>query len=144
MIGIAPGAPATKSFIVGSSGGALQEIVDARPLTAMRVNASGRVTGFLTSGQSQAFLTGPNGAGVETLSLPAGGGYIGSSGSALNAAAMVTGAAIRTGNTREAMVTGPNGVGMQTLGFGGPTFDQPCWDALGGYNSQGSRHQRRR
>lgn len=88
---------------------------------ALGLNASAQVTGYasVASGQSHAFLSGPNGGALHDLGTLGG---TQSYGEGVNASGQVTGASFTASGANHAFLTGPNGGGMRDLGtLGGTT-----------------------
>ena len=106
------GAPGPKKDL-GTLGG--------KESAALGLNASAQVTGYasVASGQSHAFLSGPNGGALHDLGTLGG---TQSYGEGVNAPGQVTGDSLTASGADHAFFTGPNGSGMRDLGtLGGTT-----------------------
>ena len=108
---------------------------------AYAVNAAGQVVGFSgdAEGRTQAFLTGPAGAGISGLGFLHSGptGSVASAGYGVNDRGQVVGYSIDALGRRQAFLTGPDGRGMAPLGFLHPTPTAATSSLAYGVNASG-------
>ncbi len=85
------------------------------------INDTGQVVGWssIATGESHAFITGPNGVGMTDLGTLGG---LGSGATGINATGQVVGTSYTSAGERHLFLTGPNGAGMTDLGTLGGVY----------------------
>lgn len=106
-------------FVTGASGQGITDVTlsSSSAINLLAINANGQYGGWVAEGETQnAISTGPNGTGLQTLSLP--GTTLGSTVTGINASGQVLGYAF-TGDSAFTYITGPNGQGATQIGPNG-------------------------
>lgn len=104
-------------YFTGANGVGLFQVPSAYAIGG--INNAGQVAGML--GNSHAFITGPNGVGVQDLNVLVGSDYF-SYANAVNNSGQVVGRAMKRFTGTQAFITDANGANLRSLGSLGGTY----------------------